>query len=246
MTLRRRMRVLCAATLCSFLASSGGAEESLSGVYIYFQKTTSVTKMPVLADVVATTRAVSIQTLSEEGEWLKGTGTLCDVQIRSSSKLVKTILPAAFRTALPAVVTNARLTKQGGTIHFEQPPQTLVLGANLKNDESDALPTSPSDPRVRDDDKDGKPGVTVQIEGIVSGEIYLVQRSTSRLSGHATPGGFHGEIEFTNDQEILNATTSVLKRNPSAKPDPSRSGFILQKVDPKTTCTEARRIARSW
>lgn len=246
MNLLSRACALAAATLCSLSTASGRAGESLSGAYIYFQKTTSVTKMPVLSDVVATTRAVSIQTLVHEGDWLRGSGTLCDVQIRSSSNLVKTILPPAFRTAIPSIVTNAHLTQDGGTVKFEQPAQTLVLGASLKDDVSDPLPTKRNDPRVRDDDKDGKPGVTVEVQGIVSGEIYLVQRSTSRLSGHATPGGFHGRIDFSNDQEILDATTAVLKRSPEAKPDPSRSEFILQRIDPKITCTEARRIARSW
>lgn len=235
------------AALAALLApASTGAEESYSGVYLYIQKTTSITKMPVLADVVATTRAVSIQHLTQDGEWLRGSGRLCDVQMHSSSKLVKTILPAAFRRAIPSVVTNGHLRKVGETLTFMQPKQTLVLGAELASDETDPLPTAPQDPRVRDHDRDGKPGVTVLVSGIVSGEIYLTQRSTSHLIGRATPGGFRGTIHFTNDQSILDATKGVLKRNPDAKPDPARSEFVLRRVDPKLTCSEALRMARAF
>lgn len=226
-----------------FAPAASGAEDSLSGVYLYVQKTTSVTKMPVLADVVATTRAVSIQNLTFDGEWLRGTGTLCDVQIESSSKLVKTVLPAAFREAIPPVQTNARLQQAGGTMTFIQPPQTLVIGAELDSVERDPLPSDPRDTRVRDHDGDGKPGVTVLVSGIVSGEIYLAQRNTSHLTGHRTPDGFHGTIHFTNDQSILGATKGVLKRNPNAQPDPKRSEFLLRKVEGRLTCAEARRLA---
>lgn len=234
-------------TLCALFApAASGAEDSLSGVYLYIQKTTSVTKMPVLSDVVATTRAVSIQNLTFDGEWLRGTGTLCDVQIESSSKLVKTVLPAAFRRAIPPVQTNARLQKTRGTMTFTQPPQTLVIGAELDSAERDSLPSDPRDARVRDHDGDGKPGVTVLVSGIISGEIYLAQRSTSHLTGHKTQEGFRGTIHFTNDQSILDATKNVLKRNPSAQPDPDRSEFLLRKVDGQPTCAEARRLAQGF
>lgn len=234
-------------TLSALLApAASGADDSLSGVYLYVQKTTSVTKMPVLANVVATTRAVSIQHLTFDGEWLRGTGTLCDVQIESSSKLVKTVLPAAFRRAIPPVLTNARLQKTGKTMTFTQPPQTLVIGAELDSVERDPLPSAPNDPRVRDHDGDGKPGVTVLVSGLVSGEIYLAQRSTSHLTGQGTPDGFHGTIHFTSDQSILDATKSVLKRNPSAEPDPERSEFLLRKVKKQITCAEARHLAQGF
>jgi hypothetical protein len=233
-----------AGALVSFVSpASSVAEESLSGVYLFVQTTTSITKMPVLADVVATTRAVSIQRLTFDGEWLRGSGTLCDVQMRSSSRLVKTILPPAFRRALPPVVTNARLKKTGGTMTFHQPPQTLVIGAELEAKHTDPLPKTPHDSRVRDHDEDGKPGVTVLVSGIISGEIYLVQRSTSHLTGHATPDGFQGTIYFSNDQSILDATKGPLKRNPNATPDPNRSEFVLRKVNPNVTCSEAQGIA---
>lgn len=244
MTKSSRLFVALGILAASLIPASSGAEDSLSGYYLYVQETTSVTKLPVLADVVATTRAVSVQRLSFDGKWLRGSGVLCDIHMSSSSKLVKTELPPSFLRALPAVVTNAQIKKEGSTLTFTQPSQTLVLGADLKSRATDPLPTDANDARVRDDDEDGKPGVTVRVSGLVSGEIYLAQRSTSRLSGHATADGFHGTIHFTNDQSILGATKDVLKRNPNAKPDPSRSEFTLRKLTRNLTCSEARRLAQ--
>lgn len=225
-------------------AEVGQAEAPLSGTYIFLQKTTSITKIPVLSDVVATTRAVSIQTLNFDGTWLRGEGDLCSIDIESSSKLVKTTLPHAFRRAVPPILVNARISTEGNARRFVQAPQTLVLGARLTEKESEPLPSELNDKRITDDDGDGKPGVTVHVSGLVDGEIYLVQRSTSQLEGYATKSGFHGRIRFSNEQKILEATNKVLKRDPGARPDPSRSEFILHRVNAPIDCKAAEAIAQ--
>jgi hypothetical protein len=208
------------------------------------QETTSVTKLPILADVVATTRAVSLGKLTFDGTMLSGTSTLCSLDLDSSSNLVKMHLPPAFRRALPPVRTNARIAKKGDKTTFTQAAQTLVVGAQLARPESERLPSRKDDARISDPDNDGKPGVTVKVSGIVNGEIYLVQRSTSRLTGYKTSGGFEGRISFTNEQSILGASRSVLKRPTNAKPDPSRSRFRLYRARSGTSCAQAMRRAK--
>lgn len=215
-----------------------------SGTYVLLQQTTTVAEVPVVADVVASTRAVSLQKLRFEGDRLYGQGTLCDLRIESSSSLVKTELPAAFRRALPPVRTDARLLEQDGKLFFQQGWQTLVVGARLERPDA-PLPTSAEDPRVVDADGDGQPGVTVKVSGLVSGEIYLVQRSRSRFRGEQVKDGFRGRIEFENEQSILGATRSVLKSAPDAKPDWNRSFFYLKKVPDSTSCAAATQIAES-
>ena len=37
------------------------------------------------------------------------------------------------------------------------------------------LPGEADDPRVVDADSDGNPGVTVQVRGLIDGEVYMVQ-----------------------------------------------------------------------
>src|SRR5690606_41322611 len=116
----------------------------------------------------------------------------------------------------------------GGLPHAEP---TVVLRATSTNTGSDPLPTAGNDRSVTDDDDDGKPAVTVQLSGIVNGQIYLVQRRTSRLDRHATEGGFHGRIRFTNEQKILDATSKTLRRDPRAKPDLKRRELLLHRVN---------------
>ncbi len=217
-----------------------------TGTYLLLQETVTVSEIPVLADVVATTRSVSLQQLTQSGSRLWGKGPLCSLEIRSSSGLVSTELPAAFRRSLPAVTTDAQLRRQGQRWAFEQLPQVSVVGARLANPATDPLPRNPGDATVFDQDGDGKPGVTVRVSGLVSGEIYVAQRAVSSLRGIADAQGARGRITFRQEQAILGATRSVLTDPPRSHPEPSRSRFRLLPVAAGTTCEQAVTLASSW
>ncbi len=230
----------------SSLAEPSPPPSDFSGTYVLMQQTVTVSELPVVADVVATTRAVSIQTLQQSGDRLRGTGRLCWLDIVSSSSLVSTEIPAAFRRSLPPVVTDARIARQGDVTTFVQAPQTSVVGARLADPVREPLPGTAGDKRVYDQDGDGKPGMTVRVSGIVTGDIYVVQRATSSLRGNLRGGAFVGGIDFRQEQRILGATSSVLEKGPEAKPDPSRSRFRMSPVKPGISCDEARRLAAGW
>lgn len=234
-----RLSVRALTLLLPLLAAASPAEPDLSGTYVLVQEATSVTKIPVLRDVVATVRTVGVLALSHREQRLEGSGQLCDLSIISSSKLVKTSFPPAFRRALPPLKIDASVERDAYGLRFRQGETLVVLGAHLKNERSDPLPEKASDPRVFDHDRDGFPGVTVSVDGLVSGQIYLVQRSSSRLEGRQVADGFRGRIHFQNEQTILGASKSLLDRDPGAVPDPARSRFRLQRVADDFDCRQA-------
>ena len=242
---RSRAKSVLAAVGLLFLTSTSHGDADYSGTYILIQETATVTSLPVLADVTATTRAVSVQNLTQEGARLRGSGELCDVHLTSTSKMITMTLPQAFIRALPPVITDAVLDRRGGKLRFTQRPETIVLGASLSQPKTEPLPTEQDDPRVVDSDGDGHPGVTVNVSGFVSGDIYLVQRGTSSLDGWAQGDGFAGAVRFTNEQKILDATSRFLKSGPNAKPDLKKSRFVLKRVPSSTTCAQAKRLASS-
>jgi hypothetical protein len=216
-----------------------------SGTYLLLQETVTVSEIPVLADVVATTRSVSLVQLTRDGERLWGSGPLCSLELLSNSSLVTTELPAAFRRSLPPVQLDARLTPEGDGWRFQQLPQLSVVGAKLAHPATDPLPREPSEATVFDQDGDGKPGVTVRVSGLVSGEIYLAQRAISSLDGSADSQGARGRVTFRQEQAILGATRDVLKDPPKSHPDPRRSRFRLVAVKPTSDCARAIRRAQS-
>lgn len=235
-----------ASMLLLVLAGATHANPDHSGNYVLLQQTTVVAKVPILADVVSTTRAVSVQRLRQEGERLRGMGQLCDISIESSSSLIRTELPSAFKRALPPVRTDARLIERGSQLAFRQGSQTLIMGAELENPAKDSLPTSAHDRRVRDTDGDGKPGVTVRVHGIVSGEVYVAQRSSSSLEGVKKANGFSGMVRFQTEESILGASKGALKKHVETRTNPERSFFRMVRVPESTSCEQAVKLAASW
>jgi hypothetical protein len=239
------------ATALVLCTPTGAAEptataKDFSGTYVLLQQTVTVSELPILANVVATTRALSIQELQQVGDRLRGTGRLCALDIVSTSSLVTTEIPAAFGRALPPIVTDAQLIQSGKSLTFVQGAQTSVVGARLRNPQREALPTSSSDTRVFDQDGDGRPGMTVRVRGLVNGEVFVTQRATSSLRGSLQGNAFEGRIDFSHEQRVLGATSHFLESGPEAKPDPSRSRFRLSPVKAGTTCDQARRLAATW
>lgn len=240
--LSTRACVGLAAALTLVCTDSVDAETKLEGTYVYLQQTVTETKIPVLDDVVAKTRSVSIHRLKAEGERLSGPGELCSLRLESSSKMVQTTFPQAFIQAIPPVQVDLRL--KGREVRSQ--PQTLVLGARLDDPRQETLPNHAQDARVFDQDGDGHPGMTVEVSGLVSGQVYVVQRSTTELHGKRAGDRLEGRLKFELDQAVVGASKSMLKQGPDPTPDPSRSFFRMQRVSDDITCVDADRLAHGW
>jgi hypothetical protein len=142
--------------------------------------------------------------------------------------------------SLPPPLLDASLRQQGDRWLLEQKRQTILVGARLDDPLHDPLPSQAGDARVFDQDRDGKPGVTIHLDGIVEGEIYVAQRNWTALSGQLeAPGRFKGRIAFGNEQHILDATSWFLKHSPGVKPTSGRSLFYLVRMGSKAGCPEA-------
>jgi hypothetical protein len=121
-----------------------------------------------------------------------------------------------------------------------------VVGAKLRRS-NDPLPSDPDDPRVFDQDGDGNPGVTIRVEGIVSGDMYIVQRSWTRLEGALLgDGSFGGRLFFGNAQVVLDSTSPFLGDPPSSRPLPNLSWFRIARLPEDADCAKARERAAAW
>jgi hypothetical protein len=93
---------------------------------------------------------------------------------------------------------------------------------------------------VFDWDNDGHPGATLKLSVplLPDGELYVVQRGHSVLSGRITAGGkIEGGIEVRNFQHrVLGASPSFLNRSPDIRADPKASRFMIRPVEPGATC----------
>ena len=235
----------CTTLLAAAPVSADGRD--LGGRWLMVQKTTTIAQIPVIGEISASTSLVALHDLTHDGSRLRGKGTLCKLELDSGSSVVTTTLPQAFKRALPPPMLDATVRHDGERYVLSQARQTVVVGAKLEAPLTGSLPTTPDDPRVFDQDGDGKPGVTVVVSGLVNGEMYVAQRSWTVLMGTERPDqSFGGVVYFGNEQVVLDTTSSWLADPPKASPDPIRSWFRMVRVADDAGCGTARRMAAEW
>ncbi len=210
----------------------------LQGHWAFSQVTTAVSKAPLLGEVTTQTRALGTVRIKQSGEKLDLLETLCTLETSDPSPMVKTRYPDAFIAALSGNRRSARLKTGPDGFRFVQDKTWTVHGAEILN-QGDALPTDASDPRVRDDDGDGAPGLTVQVSGIVSGQLRVVTRGWTALDARVHEADrVQGRVQWGTEQRVLGVTHWLLDHQPRLRPHPDqdRSHFALVRLPEATTC----------
>jgi hypothetical protein len=117
---------------------------------------------------------------------------------------------------------------------FVGQPASELLGWMSQDPANDALPANAQDPRVFDQDGDGHPGVTLQASGLVSGDLYIVNRTTIGLSGKIMAADHIAGLDDTSfNQVVLGATDNLIPTGPiDAMKDPNAdsSTFALMRL----------------
>ena len=194
----------------------------------FYTKTTSV----LLADITATGTQISLS------------AQYCDQFAEDPTALAHVVIPDAYKRSLASFVRTGTYSQNSAGIDTLTLPSFVeVEGATLADPAHDALPTVSSDSRVVDQDQDGNPGVTIKLSGLVSGDLYVVQRQISELTGFATSqDSLRGQYGFTSEQIILDSNPTTLKslaaQTANVDPDACASNFALVRVASTATCAD--------
>jgi hypothetical protein len=221
-------------------AASGQGIPDVEGVWAQKLVTTGVTNAPIVGDVTSRTITYQKMDIDQSGKVLQITETACAVDIKSEQNAIRTKVPAQFVAAITPVERRAELRKRGDAYYFFAPKTIKTFGVRL--DDKDAkLPQRASDPRVFDQDKDGNPGMTVRVEGLLSGELHMIQRSWDELWGKIMDGDkIAGRTTWHTDQIVLEKTGRIFGEVEAAKPHPDDklSYFRMVRVSDDATCAE--------
>ena len=164
-----------------------------AGTWAQLRVQTARAVLPVIGEVKVTTSFVMRLTQTASGRNLAVSVEACAIEQDSGTSIVRTIFPPALVEKLGRFQGTASLREENGELRYFQGRRFMVFGARLENPESDALPAAADDERVVDADDDGHPGVTVQIRGMLNGDVYLVQRGWFTLRGAVRePGAARG------------------------------------------------------
>jgi hypothetical protein len=162
----------------------------------------------------------------------------CHVESGGSSAVEVEIPDVIAQTIEPKAI-EMRVWQDGDTIHWERPETITLLGVNLDDPIRDELPQSPDDSRVYDQDGDDNPGVTVKVGGFISGDLYVIQRTTNTYTGTLDEAGvLVGSIEEFGEQKIMGSTNAMLEQDIPSEHlnDPALNTIELVPVDSSITC----------
>ena len=216
----------------------------LSGRWAQEQVTTTLTRVPVVGDVRSVTTTLLIVDVQQQDAELRVRSQVCSITVDNQPALVRTVLGDAFVRALPITERPAHLVQGTAGWQLQQPRFTEVIGARLGSPEREPLPTTMDDPRVVDQDNSGQGGMTVRIEGLVRGEIYVVQRGWNQLQSLRIDSGYvEGSLRWGNEQVILGASSRFLRRESDARPDPApgTQRFRMIRIPAETSCASILR-----
>jgi len=214
---------------------------ALAGTWAHIQLNGSLMNMPMVG--VQNNKLISLVlvTMTQDGTELAATEFVCDIKIESTTTMVTTIIPQAFVESMEPILKPGFLSWNGHAWVYNQPQAWAVQGVNLENLETDPMPTDQTDPRIFDQDLDSHPGLTVSVTGLLSGDIYVIQRGwNAMLSRELTTDHVFGYLTWDNEQIVLDATNDILK-DPivqTVDPDETKSWFEFVRVDPGTTCID--------
>jgi len=163
-----------------------------------------------------------------------------------SRKNARSVFSDKAVQAIKPRVSEVELYQKDGIWHLYRPESPSLLG--IEGDPLKPLSKDPHDPNLTDPDKDGHPGVTVQISvgKFFKGEIYITRREIFSnyliLNSDRTLTGY---VIDRSEQFVVGASKKILEQesNNFQHPDKGLNPVLLVRVDPEIdTYEELMRI----
>lgn len=158
-----------------------------------------------------------------------------------SNQPITTSISDAATSAIKPIPVAVTLSTEDGRARILRPATPTGVGIRLVDPANDPLPDDPNDPRIADDDNDGKPGITVKIQVTpeLQGELYIARREIFAYDMvEQDDGSLVGTVDDGSEQLIVGATNDMFAIGSEwvQHPDPSKSPILLVPVDPQMDC----------
>ncbi len=155
---------------------------------------------------------------------------------------IEVIMPDAATQAIVPIDTPVEVTADDdGRLRVVRPETPTPIGIDLEDPATTPLPTDPADPRITDDDGDGKPGVSARLvlAGGVEADLYIARREIFSYDVvQESPDRMEGTITDRSEQLIVGASDPLFDVQSAwvQHPDPERNPVIWVRVDDTWDC----------
>jgi len=162
-----------------------------------------------------------------------------------SDQPIKVQMTDAATQAIRPIPVKMKVAVEKGRARLQRPETPTGIGVKLRNPAKDPLPTDPNDPRIADDDGDGKPGVTANIflSPELQGSIYLARREIFAYDANEQrDGSITGVVKDRSEQLVVGASNPIFVTQAqwTQHPDLSKSPIILKPVKRSWDCEKLR------
>ncbi len=170
---------------------------------------------------------------------------LCSIRLKNFKEddsefedLAYIIVPDSYADSVPIVVNNTDFISNEN----EEIISDIFLdirGARLPDPWNTPLPDYENLLYAYDQDRDGKPGMTTFVNGILTGEVYNAQRWWVKYHiKRKDRDHLHGLIDFNSEETILGASNKILltKIKVMRHPQNDRSYFRAQRLNDAADC----------
>jgi len=129
-----------------------------------------------------------------------------------------------------------------GVLRIRRAATPTPVGIRLDDPATEPLPVDPADPRIVDDDGDGKPGitVTVRVSDDLAGEVYLARREIFAYEASLVePDLLSGTVTDRSEQLVIGASDPAFATTGGdfvQHPDLTKSPILLRRVGPDWDC----------
>lgn len=218
--------------------ATGGPEQppDLSGTWKMTLSVTTSAHVPVLGDTVVVSERVNLVRIVEQDSEILQHHKPCTVEAHSEQLIAETNIPDAFVRSLPSKTYPVELLWNGQQWTYSvdlQPEQMGFEGAEL--------PKTSTDSQVVDSDRDGQPGVTVNIKVPIFGSVdaYLVQKAHTQLTGGIDEDTIEGAADvMVLEQNVIGSTNVLFARQPTIVPVEGMNTFTLERVPDGSSCLD--------
>jgi len=154
---------------------------------------------------------------------------------------IKTNLSDAATQAIKPPSTPLQVEVTDGALSIRRDATPTPVGVRLDDPANESLPTDPDDPRIVDDDGDGQPGITVEIDAGagITGELYIARREIFSYDAVLTaPDVIEGAVIDNSEQLVIGASESMFMTSANFEQvtDAALNPIILKRVDPDWDC----------
>ena len=205
--------------------------EQMVGTYAIQMRIVMIQSVPILGELDNISLVFGLTEIRADGEGgvemiERGCGARS-----SAGDTIQVVIPAAIPQSIEAPVTALQVWEEDGVIRWNRPLVVAPIGVRLDDPVNDPLPMDPADSRIWDQDGDGAPGVTVNVMGFATGDLYIIQKQISSLNGIINDtGNLEGFVVDDSEQYTIGSTNPLLNQQIPSRPNPDRSLSTLRSV----------------